>query len=276
MQKFFCLLLKISMFTLPRTFFSGRIYFGMPLKNQAPLFFHISLVSAQIRQRNCFCALPCLWTILWTPARSWANLMTRNELRDEVVSSFPSPFPFDGLSLVASMPHFWQIYLRQSLQRFALAPSTAPNFSPQSAQEQTQRAPPEHRLPQPRLSFDLVDVTTHTFRFIFSSLSTSLPTRSCSDRSRASALCITCENTYLEPKIGIDLIPTKLIERHCAMNTHFFLRIWKLISHFLLILQFRLYSNLKNGLYRPIQVLNFLFAITSIRSNLIFCNTKKI
>lgn len=126
--------------------------------------------------------------------------MTLNELRDEVVASFPSSLPFVGLSLLASMPHFWQIYLRQSLQRFALAPSTAPNFSPQSAHEQMQRAPPEHRLPQPRLSFDLVVVTMHTFRFMFSSLSTSLPTRSCSDRSRASALCITCENILLGTK----------------------------------------------------------------------------
>lgn len=187
------------------------MYFGMPLKNQAPLFFHISLVSAQIRQRNCFCALPWdLWTILCTAIRSWAILMRRNELRDEAVVSFLSPFPFGRLSLVASMPHFWQMYLRQSLQKFALAPSTAPNFSPQRAHEQTQRAPPpEHRLPQPRLSFDLVDVTMQTFRFMFSSLSTSLPTRSCSDRSRASALCITCRNVNLKPKIEINLILIK-------------------------------------------------------------------
>lgn len=131
--------------------------------------------------------------------------MRRNELRDEAVASFLSPLPFGRLSLVASIPHFWQMYLWQSLQRFALAPSTVPNFSPQSAHEQTQWAPPEHRLPQPRLSFDLVDVTMHTFRFMFSSLSTSLPTRSCSDRSRASALCITCRNInhHLEPKIEV-------------------------------------------------------------------------
>lgn len=202
----------------------------MPLKNQAPLFFHISLVSAQIRQRNCFCALPWdLWTILWTPARSWANLMTRNELRDEVAASFSSPFPFVGLSLVASMPHFWQIYLRQSLQRLALAPNT-PNFSPQSAHEQMQRTPPEHRLPQPRLSFDLVDVTMHTFRFIFSSLSTSLPTRSCSDKSKASALCITCENILLGTKNRNRSNSNRL--KNTAKRTPTFLRIWKLISFY--------------------------------------------
>lgn len=182
----------------------------MPLKNQAPLFFHISLVSAQIRQRNCLCTLPWdRWTIFWTAACSWASLMTRSEPRDdeEPAASFPSPFFLSWLALVASIPHFWQMYLRQSLHRFALAPSTAPNFSPHNAHEQTQRAPPEHRLPQPRLSFDLVDVTMHTFRFMFSSLSTSLPTRSCSDRSRASALCITCGDINLKPhRNWIDLI----------------------------------------------------------------------
>jgi len=116
--------------------------------------------------------------------------MMRNELRHQV-ASLSSSLPFDGFGSVASILHFWQMYLRQSLQRFVLVHGIIPNFSPQSAHEQTQ-APLEHRLPQPRLSFDLVKVTM--FRFRFSSLSTILPIRSCSDRSTASALRITCEN----------------------------------------------------------------------------------
>lgn len=151
------------------------MYFGIPLKNHAPLFFHISLVSAHIRQRN------CLWPLL-----------DRLTIRCIVVLSLiVKASEHVELSSLVSIPHFWHIYFRQSLQRFDDAPNTAPNFSPQRAQEHVQCALLEHRLLQPFLAFILVAVTMQTLRFIFSNLSTNLPILSCSDKSKASALWIT-------------------------------------------------------------------------------------
>lgn len=88
----------------------------------------------------------------------------------------------------ASLPHFWQTYFLQSLQKVGVAPNTAPNFSPHRAQEQTQREPLEHRLPQFFRSSDRLEVIMRTLRFMSSNLSTSLPMRFCSDKSNASAL----------------------------------------------------------------------------------------
>ena len=162
-----------------RAFFSGKMYFGIPLRNQAPLFFHISLVSAQIRQRN------CLWPLL--------DLLTIRciAVLSSVLSLVVEIFESDELNSLVSIPHFWHMYFRQSLQRFDDAPNTVPNFSPQRAQEHTQCVLLKHLLPHRFFSFNLVAVTMQTLRFIFSNLSTNLTILSCSDKFKASALWMT-------------------------------------------------------------------------------------
>lgn len=167
---FFFLIFHLS------TFFSGKMYFGIPLINQAPLFFHISLVSAQIRQRY------CLWLLL--------DLLT---IRCMIILSCIFSLVVERFENVEfnSIPHFWHMYLRQSLQRFADAPNTAPNFSPQRAQEHIQCALLKHLLLHLFFSFNLVVVTIQTLRFIFSNFSTNRPILSCSDKFKASALWIT-------------------------------------------------------------------------------------
>lgn len=168
------------------TFFSGKIYLGKLLKNQAPLFFHISRVSVQIRHRKILVDI----FIGSSSLKDLANEILGVEeaaigflyfIRDSFVNT-------NADIVVVSTPHFLQTYLQQSLHKTDPAPRTE-NFSLHKAQEQTHWLSRMHLFPQ-LLLFDLA-ATIETLRFILSRRSTSLPTRSCSDRSKTSARLIT-------------------------------------------------------------------------------------